>query len=102
MQGVMKGVMKGVEWQGGGAWPLSKTNPNPHPHPHPNPNPNPNQVAELRDARAEVAQRAHEQQARTQAQARLAESAAYEQVAAAEMKWRDTVGGFQRGSNPCA
>ena len=40
MQGVMKGVMKGVEWQGGGAWPLSKTNPNPHPHPHPNPNPN--------------------------------------------------------------
>ena len=59
-------------------------------------------VAELRDARAEVAQRAHEQQARTQAQARLAESAAYEQVAAAEMKWRDTVGGFQRGSNPCA
>ena len=58
--------------------------------------------AELRDARAEVAQRAHEQQARTQAQARLAESAAYEQVAAAEMKWRDTVGGFQRGSNLCA
>ena len=34
--------------------------------------------------------------------ARLAESAAYEQVAAAEMKWRDTVGGFQRGSNLCA
>ena len=42
MKGVMKGVVKGVEWQGGGAWPLSKTNPNPHPDPHPNPNPNPN------------------------------------------------------------
>ena len=51
--------------------------PNPHPHPHPHPHPNPNQVAELRDARAEVAQRAHEQQARTQAQARLAAVADY-------------------------
>ena len=52
-------------------------------------------VAELRDARAEVAQRAQQQQARTQAQARLTESTAHEQVAVAEMKWRDTVRGLQ-------
>ena len=57
-------------------------------------------VAELRDARAEVAQRAQQQQARTQAQARLAESAAHEQVAVAEMRWRDTVSGLQSCSNP--
>ena len=52
-------------------------------------------VAELRDARAEVAQRAQQQQARTQAQARLTESAAHEQVAVAEIRWRDTVSGLR-------